>query len=236
MRLDKFLVETGIGSRSEVKRYIKAKQIRVNNVVTTKPEQHIDPNIDVVCYRDEKITYAEYDYVMLHKPKGVVSATEDPVDQTVLDLLPNQYHRVFPVGRLDKDTTGLLLLTNHGQLAHLLLSPKHHVHKVYEVTLEKPIDQTIVPLFKEGITLEDGYVCLPSDIVILSETCVHLMIYEGKFHQVKRMFKSVGNRVVALKRLQMGTLSLDDTLNVGEYRLLTEDEIKSLEQLTGLTL
>lgn len=235
MRLDKFLVETGIGSRSEVKRYIKAKQVRVNDTVITKSDTHIDPNHDKVYYQEQEIDYAAYDYIMLHKPKGVVSATEDALDQTVLDLLPAQYHRVFPVGRLDKDTTGLLLLTNNGQLAHLLLSPKHHVHKVYEVTVEKAVDELLIPLFQAGIVLEDGYRCLPSDVVIKTPNLVHLTIYEGKFHQVKRMFKAVDNRVVALKRLQMGTLRLDEALEVGAYRTLTDSEKLALSQLTGLS-
>lgn len=231
MRLDKFLVHMGVGSRKEVKEYIKRKDVLVNQVVAKKSDQQIDENHDEIVFQGERLVYQEYHYIMLHKPAGVITATEDKHDKTVLDIIDVAYKGLFPVGRLDKDTEGLLLLTTNGELAHKLLSPKKHVDKKYFVTLEKPFDQATVALFEQGVVLSDGYQCMPARIVTndANNHNVHIIIQEGKFHQVKRMFQATGNAVVYLKRETMGVLELDPTLPKGAYRPLTQVEIERLQ-------
>ncbi|MDX8047467.1 pseudouridine synthase [Gracilibacillus sp. S3-1-1] len=231
MRLDKFLVNMGHGSRKEVKELIKKKRVTVNDQIAVKREMHIDPNVDQVKLDDTVISYQEFIYIMLHKPAGYLSATEDDKQKTVLDLIKQQDKVLepFPVGRLDKDTEGLLLLTNDGQLAHELLSPKKHVDKRYLAEVEKHVSESDVERFKEGVTLDDGYVTKPAKLKIIDDKIVEITITEGKFHQIKRMFEAVNNKVTYLKRLSMGTLLLDEQLKLGDYRELTEQEWKSLQ-------
>lgn len=198
--------------------------------------KHVDPYTDIIEFEGETVQYREFVYLMLHKPPGVISATEDLRDRTVLDLLDEEYliFEPFPVGRLDKDTEGLLLLTNDGKLAHELLSPRKHIPKTYEAIVEGRVDDEDVRLFAAGITLDDGYVTLPGELVIDSHeergdgaqmSRISLTIHEGKFHQVKRMFEAVGKKVVYLKRVSMGELRLDEKLEIGAYRELTEQEL-----------
>lgn len=240
LRLDKALTHLGYGSRSDIKKYVKQGLITVNGVRAKDSGMHVDPETDVVLLDGERIHYREHIYVMLHKPPGVVSATEDNRDRTVLDLLAPEYlaFEPFPVGRLDKDTEGLLLLTNDGKLAHELLSPRRHVPKTYMALVLGEVGEADVARFAEGVTLDDGYVTQPGELVVLGHdrqgeevvSRIELTIHEGKFHQVKRMFQSVGKKVVYLKRIRMGRLDLDPSLQLGEYRELTEDE---LAMLTG---
>lgn len=232
MRLDKFLVHMGIGSRKEVKEYIKKKAIMVNQAVAQKGEQQIDEKHDEILFHGERLVYQEHHYYMLHKPAGVITATEDKHEKTVLDLIAEPCKGLFPVGRLDKDTEGLLLLTTNGELAHKLLSPKKHVDKTYFVTLEKPFDKNTVKTFETGVVLSDGYQCMPARIIedAKDDYNVRIVIQEGKFHQVKRMFQATGNTVVYLKRETMGILTLDSELKKGAYRPLTPSEIALLEE------
>ncbi|MFP4697538.1 MAG: pseudouridine synthase [Eubacteriales bacterium] len=232
LRLDKYLADMSIGTRSEVKRYIRKGLIKVNDNVERKPETKVNINKDSIYYNDKLINYVNYEYYMLNKPAGVISATEDPYNKTVIELIEDKKRKdLFPVGRLDKDTEGLLLITNHGDLAHNLLSPKKHIHKVYFAEVSGRVTKEDIVAFKEGVELDDGYITKPADLKILTTNDIseiELTIYEGKFHQVKRMFQAVGKEVIYLKRLQMGSLKLDEDLSVGEYRLLTDEEIKRL--------
>ena len=235
MRLDKFLVECGVGTRSEVKKILKAKVVRVNNEVVTLAKQIVDEQQDYITYKEEPLHYEKYVYYMLNKPKGVISATSDNKHATVVELLDDValQKEVFPVGRLDIDTHGLLLLTNNGALAHALLSPKKHVEKVYQATVSGVMTEEDVLAFQAGIQLEDGTNCLPAKLEILSQTpsssVVRITVMEGKFHQVKRMVQAVGKRVTDLKRLSMGELQLDETLKKGEWRRLTATELALFE-------
>ena len=230
MRLDKFLCETGFGTRSQVKELLKKGQVTVNGVVEKKPEQKIDEHKDQVICQGRTASYEKYVYYMLHKPAGVVSATEDKQEKTVLELLGPEDRRdgIFPAGRLDKDTEGLLLLTDDGILAHRLLSPRKHVDKTYYAKIEGTVTEVHVQQFREGLDIGDGKKTLPAVLAILSsgpETSeIRITIHEGRFHQVKRMFEAVGCKVTYLKRLSMGEVSLDETLAPGEYRPLTEKE------------
>lgn len=194
---------------------------------------HVNPEESEIRVNNEAVHYREFVYLMMNKPQGVISATEDSRHETVIDLLDKQYKsfEVFPVGRLDIDTEGLLILTNDGQLAHRVLSPKKHVPKTYYAEVEGIVGQTDIAAFKQGVTLDDGYETLPAKLdIIKSDTvsAIELTIYEGKFHQVKRMFEAVGKSVVYLQRIKMGALALDEALELGEYRELTEEEIQLL--------
>ncbi|MCJ8010389.1 rRNA pseudouridine synthase [Paenibacillus sp. KQZ6P-2] len=239
LRLDKVLTHMGYGSRSEIKKYVKQGFITVNGARAKDSGMHVHPETDVILLDGEQIVYKEFIYVMLHKPPGVVSATEDNRDRTVLDLLEPAIlaFEPFPVGRLDKDTEGFLLLTNDGKLAHELLSPKRHVPKTYTALVSGDVDEEDVEQFAKGVTLDDGYVTLPGELVILQKeqkedgvlSRIELTIHEGKFHQVKRMFESVGKKVLYLKRIRMGNLDLDPALKLGEYRELTEEELGLLK-------
>ncbi len=228
IRLDKYLSDMGIGTRSEVKIAIRKGFVKVNNEVKKAPDCKITMD-DLVSYHDEPISYAEYEYYMLNKPAGVVSATEDKRDKTVIDLITsNKRKDLFPVGRLDKDTEGLLLLTNDGDLAHQLLSPNKKVGKVYYARIEGRVTENEVKLFGEGLQVDETFTAMPAKLTILKsgeESQIELMIMEGKFHQVKRMFEAVGMKVVYLKRLSMGSLVLDETLETGMYRPLTNEEL-----------
>lgn len=236
MRLDKFLSHTGFGSRKEVKELLKKKQVSVNGKLVKDGEVSIDENHDQICVADESVFYRKDVYLMLNKPQGVVSATHDAEHRTVIDLLSSDYHHfeLFPVGRLDKDTTGFLLLTNDGELAHQLLSPKKKVPKLYRALVSGIMTSEDQALFKEGIDIGEPKICLPAELNILSidqetqESLIELEIVEGKFHQVKRMVKAVGKEVKTLHRLSMGGLPLDPTLKVGQYRELTALEESQL--------
>ncbi|RDU36151.1 16S rRNA pseudouridine(516) synthase [Neobacillus piezotolerans] len=233
MRIDKMLANLGFGSRKEVKKLLKDGAVTVNDKAVKDPKQHVDPEKDVVMLNGAVIEYKEFVYLMMNKPPGVLSATEDTRDETVIDLLQleDQVYEPFPVGRLDKDTEGLLLITNDGQLAHRLLSPKKHVPKTYFAVIEGEVTEEDAAAFRKGVTLDDGYHTKPGELKILKSglmSDIELTITEGKFHQVKRMFQAVGKRVVYLKRLTMGPLKLDETLELGEYRELTDEEIEML--------
>lgn len=239
MRIDKYLADCGIGTRSEVKKYIKAKQITVNGDEVAKPEQKIDENMDVVCFKGQPITYEKYVYYLFHKPAGCVTAKQDNVHETVIEYFPEEIRGkdIAPVGRLDLDTEGLLLFTNDGPLTHHLLSPTHHIQKTYYAVLDKQVPETAVELFKNGVDIGDDKLTLPAELMILPEKVeadgdivysAELTIHEGRFHQVKRMFEAVGCTVTYLKRLSMGSLTLGE-LEKGEYRKLTEEEIIELQ-------
>lgn len=230
MRLDKFLCETGFGTRSQVKEMLKKGQVTVNGVAAKKPEQKIDEHKDQITCQGKIASYEKYVYYMLHKPAGVVSATEDKREKTVLDLLKSEDRRdgIFPVGRLDKDTEGFLLLTDDGDLAHRLLSPRKHVDKTYYAKIAGSVTEAHIERFREGLDIGDEKKTLPAMLEILAsktETSeIRITIHEGRFHQVKRMFEAVGCKVIYLKRLSMGAVALDETLAPGDYRPLNEKE------------
>lgn len=237
-RLDKILAHVGIGTRSELKRLAKEGAIYVNGVKVKDSGMQVNPEMDIIQVNGETVLYREFVYLMMNKPQGVVSATEDNRDRTVVDLLDAAYapFEVFPVGRLDKDTEGFLLLTNDGKLAHNLLSPRKHVPKTYFARVEWEVTVEDIEAFSQGVTLDDGYETLPGILKILSTgnessgvlSEIELTIMEGKFHQVKRMFQAVGKRVVYLKRISMGPLALDPSLALGQVRELTADELTAL--------
>lgn len=236
MRLDKYLADMDLGSRKEVKTFIKKGLVSVNGEVVKSDKFQVKEMIDEVLFDGELITYQKDFYYLLNKPDGVISATIDDYDETVLDLFDDEAYRedLFPVGRLDKDTEGLLVITNDGALAHRLLSPKRHVEKEYYAEVAGIMTEADVQQFTEGIPL-DGEMCLPAKLMIdsvdeVNETSViRLILHEGKFHQVKRMVQFVGKEVIYLKRIRMGNLSLDESLSLGEYRVLTAEELQLLE-------
>ncbi|AVD36286.1 pseudouridine synthase [Clostridioides difficile] len=234
-RIDKILSNLGYGSRSEIKKYCKQGSVVVNGSEVSNPGTQVDTENDEILFNGEEVIYREYIYLMMNKPDGYVSATTDKYDPTVLDLIDLSYlaFEPFPVGRLDKDTEGLLVLTNDGKLSHRVLSPKKHVPKTYYAKIDGVVTEEDVEAFLEGVVLDDGYKTMPSQLNILKsddESEIELTIHEGKFHQVKRMFESVGKKVVYLKRLSMGNLKLDESLELGEYRELTDEEIKLIEE------
>ncbi|MDQ0176898.1 pseudouridine synthase [Bacillus chungangensis] len=237
MRIDKLLANLGYGSRKDVKKILKTGKVSVNGGIVKDPKFHINPDIDTVVLNGEELHYRPFIYLMMNKPQGVISATEDLRDQTVIDLLAieDTVLKPFPVGRLDKDTEGLLLLTNDGLLSHQLLSPKKHVPKTYYAVVKGEVTAQDILTFKNGVTLDDGYQTKPAILNILKSGLrseIELTITEGKFHQVKRMFAAVGKKVVYLKRVSMGPLYLDDDLALGEYRELTEAEVTLLKEYT----
>ena len=240
MRLDKLLAHTGFGTRKEVKKIIRDGYVQVNGEVIKQSGTKVDPDIDDVRISGERIYYEEFVYFMLNKPAGVISATEDYVHDTVLDLLEpaDLVQEPHPVGRLDKDTEGLLLLTNDGQLTHQLTSPRREVDKEYYAFISGIVTEDDVKRFEEGLLLKDDvedFTTLPAELEILdvdeeaNTSEVHVVIREGKFHQVKRMFKAVDKKVLYLKRIRMGDLKLDETLELGTYRRLTEEELAVLK-------
>ena len=236
MRLDKYLAEIGVGTRQEVKKQIRQGKAAVNGTVVKAADTKIDETSDEVTICGRNISYVSYEYYMLNKPAGVVSATEDRRDTTVIDLIKEKKRKdLFPVGRLDKDTEGLLLITNDGDLAHRLLAPKKHVDKVYYAKIDGMVTEEDVKRFAEGIDIgaEEEEMTRPAKLDIMKsaeESEIRLTIHEGKFHQVKRMFLAVGKEVTYLKRERMGTLCLDENLKPGEYRLLTEEEIENVRK------
>lgn len=233
LRLDKYLADMGIGTRSELKNWIRKGRVKVNGSVCNKPEQKVSVSADEIFFDEKSIKYVSYVYIMLHKPAGVVSATMDNVSKTVLDLIQDKQRKdLFPVGRLDKDTEGLLLLTNDGELAHQLLSPKKHVDKVYYAKVNGKVSEDDKTAFTSGVDIGEEKLTLPAVLNIIRSddiSEIELTIQEGKFHQVKRMFEAVGKEVIYLKRLSMGSLILDSKLAPGEYRDLTQEEIDYLK-------
>lgn len=235
IRLDKYLADMSIGTRQEVKKYIRQGRVKINEDIIKKPEYKIREDEDEVTFDGAPVAYETFEYYMLNKPAGVISATEDKRDKTVLDLIKEKKRKdLFPVGRLDKDTEGLLLITNDGALAHRMLSPKKHVDKCYYAEINGGVTEDDVRVFKERInigTQEEPEWTMPAELKILEKGTVsriRLTIREGKFHQVKRMFLAVGKEVVYLKRERMGALVLDEELAPGEYRKLTDSELKSI--------
>lgn len=258
LRLDKYLTEMGCGTRSQVKKEILKGNVSVNEQIEKKAERKVDTEKDEIMFKGERISYAGYEYFMLNKPAGVVSATEDKRERTVIDLIKESKRKdLFPAGRLDKDTEGLLLITNAGQLAHRLLSPKKHVDKVYYAKVTGIVTEEDIELFERGVHIGDEKPTMPAKLEILSVhkepweekteeqeeiserrekitgqsdgySEIYLTIKEGRFHQVKRMFHATGKEVVYLKRIRFGSLTLDPSLKPGEYRKLTEEEVKQL--------
>lgn len=234
-RLDKIISNLGFGSRKEIKAAAKKGIIEVDGKIVKDSGLLVDPNTSVIKVNGEEITYRKYIYLIMNKPDGVVSATSDKKDDTVIDLLETEHQifEPFPVGRLDKDTVGLLLLTNDGDLNHRLIAPKWHVDKVYYAKIDKEVTEEDVVSFKKGITLDDGYKCKEAILEILSASEdgseIELTIQEGKFHQVKRMFEAVNKNVTYLQRVSFGGLSLDSDLEEGEYRELTDEEVELLK-------
>lgn len=238
MRLDKFLTMQGIGSRSEVKKLIKKGDISVNERTVQQPEYQLQIKngnmTDIVICNGKRLTYEKYVYYMLNKPAGFVSATEDFENKTVIELIKESQKGLFPVGRLDKDTEGLLLITNDGNLGHALLSPKKHVEKQYYVMVREKLTKQNISEFAQGITIHDKakqealVKLMPAQLEIIDDFHCSVTIHEGKYHQIKRMFSAIGNEVLYLKRIRMGMISLDETLELGKYRRLNEKELNLL--------
>ncbi|EHC6562949.1 rRNA pseudouridine synthase [Listeria monocytogenes] len=231
MRLDKLLSHTGFGSRKEVKPLLKSGAVVVNGTIQKDSKTQVNPDKDQITVHGTPVVYQEFVYFMLHKPQNVVSATEDNVSETVIDLLAQEDTLTdpFPVGRLDKDTEGLLIITNDGTLAHNLPSPKKHIDKTYYAKIDGDVTAEDVEAFAAGIELDDGYTCKPARLEIITPNEIKVTIQEGKFHQVKRMFAARGKTVSYLKRISMGNLQLDESLELGEYRPLTEAELAILQ-------
>lgn len=239
-RLDKIIASTGRWSRREAKDLIRQGRVLVGGIPVRSAEEKADPEAAGITVNGEELGYRRYTWIMLNKPAGYLSATEDGRGRTVLDLLPEELRRqgLFPVGRLDKDTEGLLLLTNEGGLAHDLLSPKRHVDKVYYTRVKGRLTETDCRAFTDGLTLSDGLACLPAGLKILSageESEAHVTLREGKFHQVKRMLAHLGKPVVYLERVRMGPLVLDQGLSRGSFRFLTENELEELRRFDNST-
>lgn len=232
MRIDKFISDSGIASRRDSAKAAKLGGITVDGVVIKDVSKHIDPEKSRVVFQGREIVYRKYTYVMLNKPEGYVSATDDKSLHYVTELLPEELRRqeLFPVGRLDKDTTGLIILTNNGQLAHSLLSPKKHVSKVYFFTAAEPLASGVEEQFKSGVILADGYECKSAEILLSEDRLSgEITLTEGKYHQIKRMIAAMGNRVVTLERIEFATIPLDKNLSRGQWRYLTGEEINILE-------
>ena len=225
-RLDKLIAGSGAASRSQAKALVRQGRVSVNGVPAASCEVRLDPDADVICLDGERLNCSQYRYFMLHKPCGVLSATEDREQETVLDLLPEglQRLRLFPVGRLDKDTSGLLILTNNGQYAHNIISPARHVPKRYLAGLDARPGEDAVSAFARGIVLADGLECMPAQLELLEGENALVTVYEGKYHQVRRMFAAAGFRVLTLKRLSTGALELDPALEPGQLRELSAEE------------
>ncbi|MGB7605989.1 MAG: pseudouridine synthase [Lutisporaceae bacterium] len=234
-RIDKILANLGYGTRKEVKEIIKSGAVEVEGVIITDTGFQVETETQIIKVNGKELLYRQYIYIMMNKPQGVISATEDNREDTVVELLKDDY-RAFnpaPVGRLDKDTEGLLLLSNDGQLAHRLLSPKKHVPKTYFANIEGSVGEKDIEAFHQGVILEDGYKTLPAKLKVLVPgeiSQVEIIIYEGKYHQIKRMFEAVEKKVVYLKRIAMGDLKLDESLQLGEYRELFAEELELLTQ------
>lgn len=232
-RLDKVLSNSGFGSRKDIKKMVRAGEVRVDGKTIKDSRMHINPYEQEIVINGQILAYKAFAYLMMNKPPGVISATYDEHDKTVIDLVPMQYRHfeLFPVGRLDKDTEGLLLITNDGKLAHQLLSPKKHVPKTYYAQIQGEVSTADIDAFKQGVVLEDGYETMPAALEILeasSQSKVHITIMEGKFHQVKKMFEAVGKKVVYLKRIKMGNLALDDNLALGACKEMDKEQVHNI--------
>lgn len=231
IRLDKYLADMGLGTRSQVKDLIKKGKININGIVIKDGNLKVDSDKDIVYFEGNPIVYEEFEYYMLNKPAGVISASNDKHEKTVVDLIiEKKRDDLFPIGRLDKDTEGLLIISNDGELSHNLLSPKKHVDKTYYAELDKPLSKEKANEVCEGVFIEAGVKSMPALLEYIDDTKVYLTIHEGKFHQVKKMFHAVGCEVTYLKRISMGPLKLDEKLKLGEYRKLTADEVEALKK------
>lgn len=234
-RLDKVLSNFGFGSRNDVKKLVRAGLVVIDGTTASDASMHVDPENSVITVNGQRLNYRKNIYVMMNKPAGVISATYDARLKTVIDILPEEFacFDLFPAGRLDIDTEGMLLLTNDGHLAHDILSPKKHVEKRYYALINGQVTEEDVRKFAEGVVIDDGYKTMPAELYIIRSGLwseIELVLHEGKFHQVKRMFEAVGKKVVYLKRIQMGGLKLDEALEPGECRELTADEVQLLKQ------
>lgn len=230
MRLDKFLSDAGILSRTESARAAKCGQISVNGVTVRRASGHVDPSRDIVCYNGRRVEYREFTYIMLNKPNGYVSATDDMLSPTVISLLPEELQRIglFPCGRLDKNTLGLMILTNNGPLSHKLLAPKNHISKVYRFVAERALDGDDIKRLESGVDI-GGYVTAPCGVDMISENEGFITLTEGKYHQIKLMLKAVCNKIEYLERVKFGDVELDAALEMGQWRYLTDHERESLE-------
>lgn len=236
-RLDNLLVNSGFGSRREVQKIIRQKKVRVNGEIVNRPSVHIDVLKDEIYVLEQRVEYKDFVYLMLNKPAGFVSATHDKFDRTVLELIDDsdKVLEPYPIGRLDKDTVGLLIISNDGDMCHRVLSPKRHVEKKYFVKVDICLKNSHIEIFNNGVVLDDGYKCKPVELEILSSTpegseC-NLTLTEGKFHQIKRMFNAIGSNVLYLKRFKFCDIELDEGLGEGEYRHLTDEEINILKSV-----
>ena len=231
MRLDKFIVEAGLASRTEIARVAKNGGVTVNGVVVRRASGHIDPTVDVVTFLGKEVIWREFTYVMLNKPDGYVSATDDLLNPTVLTLLPDELQKIglFPCGRLDKNTLGLMILTNNGPLAHKLLAPKNHVSKKYRFTVKYSISENDVNFLERGVDI-GGYFTAPCSVEMTDERNGYITLTEGKYHQIKLMAEAVHNQITFLERVTFGPVSLDESLGRGQWRYLTEEEQLSLEE------
>lgn len=231
-RLDKLIALNCNVSRKDARKLIKDAAVSVNSRVCLRAEELVDPDVDEINVKGYNFTAKEHIYIMLNKPQGVISATADPAKKTVIDIIPPELKRrsLFPAGRLDRDTTGLLIITDDGAFAHRIMSPAHHVFKTYEATLSFPIDENDIGKLESGITLGDGTECLPAKVKAFTTSgglpAAEIKIREGKYHQVKRMFHALGNNVEQLRRIQIGSLELDTSLAEGECREMTEEELE----------
>lgn len=239
MRLDKLLGQAGHGSRNQVKKLIRSKQVTIDGQVATKDNLNVDPNLQTITVSGQLLDYAPEVYYLMNKPAGVVSARKDKEHQTVIDLIavPDQRQGLYPVGRLDRDTEGLVLITNNGPLGFAMLHPRYHVAKTYQVTVNGPLDQDAPAFFEQGVTFLDGTVCKPAQLEVLSsspdQSRALITITEGKFHQVKKMFLAYGVKVTQLKRIRFGPFKLEDSLAPGAYRQLTKEEQQALRSYLG---
>ena len=229
VRVDKILSELGFGSRQEIKKYVKAGKIRINDNIVKKPEEKLNSEVDKLFFEGKEVEVEEFETFILYKPAGYVCATKDNVHKTVMELIDSKRKNIVPVGRLDLDTEGILILTNDGDLNHRLVSPSSHVDKTYYAIFEGRLNENAVEMTKNGLDIGEGEVSKPAKLEIISSNEIILTIHEGKFHQVKRMFKAVNNEVLYLKRVKMGNLLLDENLKLGEYRELTAEELDSLK-------
>lgn len=230
IRLDKYLCDAGIGSRKEIKEYIRSGRVCVNGIPARKPEDKLDPEKDAVSFDGKSIGYEQFHYFMMNKPAGILSATEDRKQPTVIDLMQAEHRRMelFPVGRLDKDTTGMLILTDDGEFAHRVISPKSGVKKRYYALVDGIPDEKDAEAFRSGIKLGENLQCLPAELELLGGSEVIVTVEEGKFHQVKRMLAACGKPVLQLKRISTGAVALDPHLKEGEYRVMTAEELKQI--------
>ncbi len=231
-RLDKILANAMVGSRKEVTKLIRGGCVTCDGVVVKDPAKKISPATCEIFLNGQRISYREHYHIMLHKPQGYICATEDLREKTVLDLLPDEMvpkHKLFPAGRLDKDTLGFVFLTTDGSLAHRITGPKNHINKKYYVETDRSMSESFRKEFQSGIVIDGGYRCKPAFFELIDEHSCYLTLFEGKFHQVKRMFEALGSTVTLLKRVQIGSVLLDDALQPGEYRFLTSKEVSLLE-------